>query len=106
MFENMFFLMVLVDVGIGLLILYLLYKVFLENNRREVFVLMLMYKKMYLFIVVVMGIISIFLILLLFILIKFKGFDWNYIIVIYFIRGIVMVGFYCFFYRRFLFKVD
>lgn len=80
-FENMFSLMALVDVGTGSLISYLLYKAFSENNRREVSVLMSMYKKMYLFIAVAMGIISIFLIPLLPILIKSKGFDWNYIIV-------------------------
>ena len=91
-FENMFSLMALVDVGTGSLISYLLYKAFSENNRREVSVLMSMYKKMYLFIAVAMGIISIFLIPLLPILIKSKGFDWNYIIVIYLIRGIAMVG--------------
>lgn len=105
-FENMFSLMALVDVGTGSLISYLLYKAFSENNRREVSVLMSMYKKMYLFIAVAMGIISIFLIPLLPILIKSKGFDWNYIIVIYLIRGIAMVGSYCFSYRRLLFKVD
>lgn len=59
-FENMFSLMALVDVGTGSLISYLLYKAFSENNRREVSVLMSMYKKMYLFIAVAMGIISIF----------------------------------------------
>ena len=78
-FENMFSLMALVDVGTGSLISYLLYKAFSENNRREVSVLMSMYKKMYLFIAVAMGIISIFLIPLLPILIKSKAVSYTHL---------------------------
>lgn len=105
-FENMFSLMALVDVGTGSLISYLLYKAFSEENRKEISILMSMYKKMYLFIAGAMAIVSIFLVPLLPVLIKSNGFDWDYIVVIYLIRGVAMVGSYCFSYRRLLFKVD
>ena len=103
---NLFSLMALVDVGTGSLITYLLYKAFSENDKEEVSILMGMYRNMYFLIAVVMTLISIILIPLLPYFISSETVEWKYVLCIYFMKLLGMIGSYCYSYRRLLFKVD
>lgn len=102
---NLFSLMSLVDVGTGSLITYLLYKAYSEDQRDEVSILMGMYRNMYFLIAIAMSIISLLLIPLLPYFITSNTIEWKFVIYIYIIKCIGMVGSYIYSYRRLLFKV-
>lgn len=104
--NNLFSLMALVDVGTGSLITYLLYKAFAVNQLDEVAKLMSIYKMMYLIIAGVMSVLSVFVIPLLPFIIHVDGIDFQYLVLVYIIRILIMAGTYCFAYRRLLFQVD
>lgn len=103
---NLFSLMALVDVGTGALITYLLYKAFSEDNKEEVSILMGMYRNMYLLIAGVMAVLGVFLIPLLPYIISSENIEWKFVVWIYVIKMLGMLGSYCYSYRRLLFKVD
>lgn len=103
---NIFSLMALVDVGTGALITYLLYKAFSDEDKKEVAILMGMYRNMYLLIAAVMAVLSIFLIPLLPFLITSEVIEWHLVLSIYCIKMLGMTATYCYSYRRLLFKVD
>lgn len=100
LFENVFSLLSIAELGIGNIISFHLYKEVAVNNEDEIGKLMYLYKWLYrivAFLVLIMGLLLYFLLPL---LVKDAKASWDYLYLIYFIQLISVVGGYFLSYKR------